>query len=46
MTNQYLEMDIYRLKMTANDGDNEWTWDEPFTITEEEGQISDEAVEL
>lgn len=44
--NQYLEPGDYRLKMTAADGNQEWEWDEPFTITDEEGQISEDAVEL
>ncbi len=44
--NQYLEPGDYRLKLNAIDGENEWQWDEQFTITEEEGQISDDAVEL
>lgn len=44
--NQYLEPGDYRLKMTASNEDDEWTWDEPFTITDEQAEISDEAVEL
>lgn len=44
--NQYLEPGDYRLKMTATDSNQEWEWDEPFTITDEEGQISEDAVEL
>lgn len=44
--NQYLEPGDYRLKLTATDDENEWQWDEKFTIAEEEGQISDDAVEL
>lgn len=44
--NQYLEPGDYRLKMTATDGNQKWTWDEPFTITDEQGKISEDAVEL
>lgn len=44
--NQYLEPRDYRLKMIANDADNEWSWEESFTITEEDAKNSDEAVEL
>lgn len=46
--NEYLEPGDYRLKMVATDTENneEWTWDEPFSITEEESQISEDAVEL
>lgn len=44
--NQYLEPGEYRLKMTASNNDDEWTWDEPFTITDEQAEISDDAVEL
>ncbi|OFU50117.1 hypothetical protein [Aerococcus sp. HMSC10H05] len=32
--------------MTAIDGNQKWTWDEPFTITDEQGKISEDAVEL
>lgn len=44
--NQYLELGEYRLKMTASNNDDEWTWGEPFTITDEQAEISDDAVEL
>lgn len=44
--NQYLEPGEYRLKMTASNNDDEWTWDEPSTITDEQAEISDDAVEL
>lgn len=44
--NQYLELGDYRLKLTASDGNQKWTWDEPFTITDEERKISEHAVEL
>ena len=44
--NKYLEPGDYRLKMTATDGNQKWTWDEPFTITDEEGKISEDTVEL
>lgn len=32
--------------MTTSNNDDEWTWDEPFTITDEQAEISDDAVEL
>lgn len=44
--NQYLEPGDYRLKLTASNDDEEWTWDEPFTITDDQAEISDDAVEL
>jgi len=44
--NQYLEPGEYRLKMTASNNDDEWTWDKPFTFTDEQAEISDDAVEL
>lgn len=44
--NQYLEPGDYRLKLSASNDDEEWTWDEPFTITDDQAEISDEAVEL
>ena len=44
--NQYLEPGDYRQKLTASNDDEEWTWDEPFTITDDQAEISDEAVEL
>ncbi|PMC80341.1 hypothetical protein CJ191_01920 [Aerococcus viridans] len=44
--NQYLELGDYRLELTASDGNPKWTWDEPFTITDEERKISEHVVEL
>ncbi|MGH2110171.1 DUF3324 domain-containing protein [Aerococcus urinaeequi] len=44
--NQYLEPGDYRLKITASNEDDEWTWDEPFTITDDQAEMSDDAVEL
>lgn len=31
---------------TDTESNEEWTWDEAFSITEEQSQISDDAVEL
>lgn len=44
--NQYLEPGEYRLEMAAVDGEEIWEWSEPFAITEEASQLSEEAVEL
>lgn len=44
--NEYLAPGDYRLEMIAESGDYEWSWNEAFSITDEQSQISDEAVEL
>ena len=44
--NQYLEPGDYQLKLLATSGRYEWEWDESFSITDEQAQISDEAVEI
>ncbi|MFW3505753.1 DUF3324 domain-containing protein [Aerococcus viridans] len=44
--NQYLEPGDYRQKLTALNDHDERTWDEPFTITDDQAEISDETVEL
>lgn len=45
--NEYLAPGNYRLEMVAQDGQgNEWQWEEPFTITDDQAKISDDAVVL
>lgn len=44
--NQYLEPGDYQLKLLATSGEYEWEWDESFSITDKQAQISDEAVEI
>ena len=44
--NQYLEPGDYRQKLTALNDHDERTWDEPFTNTDDQAEISDDAVEL
>ncbi|MGH2079299.1 DUF3324 domain-containing protein [Aerococcus urinaeequi] len=44
--NKFLDPGDYRQKLTALNDHDEWTWDEPFTITDEQAEISDDAVEL
>lgn len=44
--NKFLDPGDYRQKLTALNDHDEWTWEEPFTITYDQAEISDDAVEL
>lgn len=46
LENQPLKEGKYRLKMTATNGVETWTWDEAFTIGKEGQSLNKEAVNL
>lgn len=44
--NRYLEPGDYELKLLAESGEEKWEWHESFSISNEQAQLSEQAVEL